>query len=75
MVQLKTLLLPALTLIGASSAASNVQEFTPKNFDASVFAGTPSLVEFFAPWYVSKLHPFPHARAKLSRLGAVTART
>ena len=31
-------------------AALAVKDLTPSNFDATVFDGTPSLVEFFAPW-------------------------
>lgn len=53
MVRFTTLLLPVLSLVGASiaSASSAVKELTPSNFESTVFAGTPSLVEFFAPWY------------------------
>lgn len=54
MVQLRTLALPVLSLLAAVSA-SNVQDLTPSNFDDIAFAGTPSLVEFFAPWYASFL--------------------
>lgn len=35
----------------APALASNVLKLTPDNFDTEVFGGTPSLVEFFAPWY------------------------
>ena len=43
-------LVPALGLFIVSAVASNVIELTPSNFDKEVFGGTPSLVEFFAPW-------------------------
>ncbi|KAB8360677.1 hypothetical protein FH972_024414 [Carpinus fangiana] len=58
MVQLKTILLPVLGLIGAS-AASNVKDLTPSTFKDEVFNGVPSLVEFFAPWcgHCKKLAP------------------
>lgn len=46
MVNLRTL---ALTLLTPLSALA-VTDLTPSNFDDTVFKGTPSLVEFFAPW-------------------------
>lgn len=45
----RSYLLPALTLLG-SAFASNVLDLTPENFDKTILAGTPALVEFFAPW-------------------------
>lgn len=55
---IQTLVLPALTLFTTAFAQSNVIDLTPDNFDAEVFAGKPSLVEFYAPWYASKLYFF-----------------
>lgn len=46
MVNLRSL---ALTLLAPLSALA-VTDLTSDNFDATVFSGTPSLVEFFAPW-------------------------
>ena len=45
----KNLFLTAFTLLGAATA-SNVVDITPSNFDEKILAGTPALVEFFAPW-------------------------
>jgi hypothetical protein len=45
-----SLFLSTLALV-ATSAASAVVDLTPQNFDDVVLkSGTPSLVEFFAPW-------------------------
>ena len=48
MAPLRTLLLSALLTLSAT--ASNVLDLDSSNFDATVFDGKPSLVEFFAPW-------------------------
>lgn len=41
--------MPAIALFGPAFASS-VLDLTDANFDAEVFGGKPSLVEFFAPW-------------------------
>ncbi|KAI5288638.1 Protein disulfide-isomerase erp38 [Ascosphaera acerosa] len=56
-------------------AASAVLDLTPKTFDEVVFAGTPGLVEFFAPWcghckhlapvYEELAAAFAHARDRV----------
>lgn len=40
----------ALGLLAGFAAASDVIDVLPSNIDQIVFSGTPSLVEFFAPW-------------------------
>lgn len=41
----------SLAILGTASAASNVIDLIPKNFDDVVLkSGKPALVEFFAPW-------------------------
>jgi protein disulfide-isomerase A6 len=51
MVALKYVLSSLTLLLPAVSAASDVIDLTPKNFDSLVLkSGKPSLVEFFAPW-------------------------
>lgn len=47
MVRIATL---ALGLLAGFAVASDVIEVIPANLDTVVFSGTPSLVEFFAPW-------------------------
>lgn len=72
------LLLKSLTLAGLASvslAASAVLDLLPSNFDETVIAGKPALVEFFAPWcghcknlapvYEELAHNFEFAKDKL----------
>jgi hypothetical protein len=42
--------------VATAALASNVIDLTPANFDDIVGSGKPALVEFFAPWYVSRPH-------------------
>ena len=47
----KNLIPAAIALLPALTAASNVVDLDPKNFDSVVIkSGKPALVEFFAPW-------------------------
>lgn len=49
MVQLSSILLPSLVILGASASA--VLDLIPSNFDSVVLkSNKPTLVEFFAPW-------------------------
>ncbi|KAH6611131.1 disulfide-isomerase erp38 [Trichoderma cornu-damae] len=73
MVLIKSLVLAALA--GSVAAKSAVIDLIPANFDKLVFSGTPTLVEFFAPWcgHCKNLAPtyeelalsFEHAKDKV----------
>ena len=47
MVQMRSFLFSAFALL---VSADKVLDLTPSSFDSTIFSGTPSLVEYFAPW-------------------------